>query len=87
MKAEISPYTLSGTTYSVMSDVHDNTAMPIDFHKVAESVSVAASHIKEAAVPDVESQIQNQSATEGTLRQLWKGIVEDVMGKPSGKTV
>ena len=80
MKPEISGFSLSGSTYSHMSDVHDNTSMPIDFHKIADSISDATATIKQATTEPV-------AESDGTLKQFWKGIVEDVMGKPNNKTV
>ena len=78
MKAEIS--TMSGnSTFSPMADVHDNSAMPIDFHALADKISAAADSTLKQAVPVVEEQA-------GVMRTLWNGIVEDVMGRSSSSS-
>jgi len=88
MKPEIISMTLGSgkQTYSAMSDVHDNSSMPIDFHAVADSVSVASANtVKEVkqAVSSTASAITSDE--EGGLKQFFKGIVDDVMGKGSKK--
>ena len=78
MKAEIS--TMSGnSSFSPMADVHDNSAMPIDFHALADKISAAADSTLKQAVPVVEEQA-------GVMRTLWNGIVEDVMGRSSSSS-
>lgn len=55
--------------YSPLSDVHDNNAMPIDFHAMADKVAAATKRMK---VP-VEEQA-------GLLKQLWSDMIDDVLG-------
>ena len=62
-----------------MADVHDNSAMPIDFHALADKISAAADSTIKQAVPAVEEQA-------GVMRTLWNGIVEDVMGRSSSSS-
>ena len=54
---------------SVMSDVHDNTAAPVDFHELAEKLETAAAAVKQRA-----------EQGQGTMKQLWEGVVEDIFG-------
>lgn len=70
MRAQISSLH-ADSTHSAISDVHDNNAVLIDFHTVADSVTSATSKIADRAgiAPDV-----------GTLRQFWDGVVEDIIG-------
>lgn len=89
MKPDIITMTLSSgkQTFSPMADVHDNGAMPIDFHAVADSVSTAtANTVKEVKEAVSSTSTAASAEEEGDLRQFFKGIVEDVMGK-SGKKV
>lgn len=54
---------------SVMSEVHDNTAAPVDFHALAERMQGTVGKVKERA-----------RESQGTMRQLWEGVVDDVFG-------
>ena len=82
MKPEIISVTLGSgrQTYSAMADVHDNSAMPIDFHAVADSVSTATAHtvsgVKDA-VSSASSSVKSESEGEGGLKQFFKGILGD----------
>lgn len=57
---------------SAMADVHDNTAVHIDFLKVADSLGSVA-----VKVAEEEERVLPQVSTIGSL---WAGLVEDVMG-------
>jgi len=88
MKPDIISMTLGSgkQTYSAMSDVHDNSSMPIDFHAVADSVSIATANTVKEVKSAVSSTSTAVSSDEGGgLRQFFKGIVDDVMGRGSKK--
>lgn len=68
MRAEVSSMS-HDAIYSPLSDVHDNNAMPIDFHAMADKVAAATKRMK---VP-VEEQA-------GLLKQLWSDMIDDVLG-------
>ncbi|KAF2229945.1 hypothetical protein EV356DRAFT_520446 [Viridothelium virens] len=54
-----------------MAEVHDNSAAPIDYHTLADVVSGTASKLS--------------SATKGgTLREVWDGFLDDLLGPKSG---
>lgn len=55
---------------SNFSEVSDNTAMPIDFHAMAERVAAASQKVARAPAAEQTS----------ILKQLWNGIVEDFRG-------
>jgi len=54
---------------SAMHEVHDNSAMDIDFHGMAERTA--------ATVKKMESQVEEQA---GVVKQLWNGLLDDVFG-------
>ncbi len=54
---------------SAMSDVQDNSAHAVDFHEVAERMNMTAKKVEE----EVE-------VAGGMVRQIWKGLVDDVFG-------
>lgn len=85
MKAEINSMASDPeAAYSPVAEVHDNTALPIDFHAVADSVSLAATKTMNAASP---SSVMSAMSSEqpGILTQLWKGIVDDFRGPAKQK--
>jgi len=87
MRAEINSMASDPhAAFSPMADVHDNTAHPIDFHAVADSVSLAASKTAEKVVPSsvVEAVSGDQP---GIFRQLWNGVVEDIRGPSKQKVI
>ncbi|KAI9664464.1 MAG: hypothetical protein M1821_005910 [Bathelium mastoideum] len=55
-----------------MAEVHDNSAAAIDYHSLADVMSGAASKLRGAA------------AEEGTVRQVWNGFLDDLLGPRSG---
>lgn len=57
-----------------MAEVHDNNAMPIDFHAMSERITAATKKVQEP----VQEQI-------GTMKQLWNGLVEDFLGPKQSK--
>lgn len=57
-----------------MSEVHDNNAANVDFHEVAERLEGVVKGMEEV-VKDVKSDAP------GVVRQLWDGVVEDMLGK------
>lgn len=69
MKPTISTMSADTSNIHAMSEVHDNSAAPIDFHAISESVVRATNKIK---APVVEQG--------GVLKTLWDGIVEDIRG-------
>lgn len=57
-----------------MSDVHDNNAMAVDFHEIAEKL--------EGVVEDAKEMGREVGKGEpGVVRQLWDGMVDDVLGR------
>ena len=54
---------------SAMSDVHDNTAVGVDYGALAEKMEQTASVVS-----------QRTEAAKGTVRQLWSGMLDDVLG-------
>ncbi|KAK4992439.1 hypothetical protein LTR50_001198 [Elasticomyces elasticus] len=63
---------------SQLSDIHDNGAMNIDFHAVADKVAAAADKFKHVPVAEQATMIKT----------LWNGFVDDIVGpkKPSAAT-
>lgn len=61
------------SNHSAISDLHDNNAMPIDFHAVTDRVAAVASRIKE----ETSANIVDDG---GALKQLWNGLIEDIVG-------
>ena len=57
------------STPSIMNDVHDNTAVAVDFHALAERMQGTMGKVKERA-----------RESQGTMKQLWEGVVDDVLG-------
>lgn len=87
MKAEISSMSSDPeAAFSPLADVHDNTAHPIDFHAVAESVSLAASKTAEQVAPASVAETASDDQP-GIFRQLWNGVVEDIRGPSKQKVV
>lgn len=75
-KPEISTASLD-TKLSPLSDVHDNNAVQIEFHKVVDQVNAAATK----AMSQAQALTANsRSGESGTVRSLWNGVVEDLMG-------
>ncbi|KAL9097345.1 MAG: hypothetical protein Q9165_000772 [Trypethelium subeluteriae] len=54
-----------------MAEVHDNSAAPIDYHTLADVVAGTASKLSSAT-------------KEGTLREVWNGFLDDLLGPKSG---
>jgi len=87
MKAEINSMSSDpDAAFSPLADVHDNTAHPIDFHAVADSVSLAASKTVKKVVPSTVVEAASNDHP-GTIRQLWNGLVEDIRGPSKQKAV
>lgn len=61
-----------------MSDVHDNNAMAVDFHEVAERLEGIA---RDARMSAEEVGTRDVDEGPGVVRQLWEGMVEDVLGR------
>ena len=57
------------TAPSAMSEVHDNTSVGIDYTALAKSM--------EDRVSDVAGRARE---TQGTVRRLWDGVVDDILG-------
>ncbi|KAK5275393.1 hypothetical protein LTR16_012521, partial [Cryomyces antarcticus] len=76
MRPTISTASADNSAVSALSDVHDNAAMPIDFHAMAEKIASATEQLKSSAVEEPV----------GMVRQVWNGFLEDLMGprKKSG---
>lgn len=87
MKAEINSMSSDPhAAFSPLADVHDNTAHPIDFHAVADSVSLAASKTVKKVVPESITDAASNHQP-GTFRQLWNGLVEDIRGPSKQKVI
>ncbi|GAB7348063.1 hypothetical protein MBLNU459_g6097t1 [Dothideomycetes sp. NU459] len=69
MRPTISTMSADTSNIHAMSEVTDNSAAPIDFHAMAESVVKATNKIK---APIVEQS--------GIVKTLWDGMVEDIRG-------
>ena len=54
---------------SAMSDVHDNTAAPVDYPNLADRLETAAAGVKASA-----------KRSQGTLGKLWEDVVDDIFG-------
>ncbi len=67
---------------SVMSDVVDNAAIQIDPFDLSSSVEKAARKMTGGNVVGEES----GETKKGVLREVWDGLVEDLMGGPRLKT-
>ena len=55
-----------------MAEVHDNSAAEIDYHRLADAVSGAASKFAGATAKD------------GPWRRVWEGFLDDLLGPKSG---
>lgn len=60
-----------------MSDVHDNNAMTVDFHEMAEKLEGVVKGVSEA-VRDTKMEAP------GVVKQIWAGMVDDVFGSKKG---
>jgi len=69
MKPTISTMSADTSNIHAMSEVHDNSAAPIDFHAMAESVVKVTNKIKAPLVDE-----------SGIMKTLWNGLVEDIRG-------
>ncbi|KAJ9642408.1 hypothetical protein H2201_004801 [Coniosporium apollinis] len=75
MEPQIFTVAADGTHISApaaMSDVHDNTAMNIDFEGMANRAT------KTVTGKSVEEQV-------GTVRQVWNGLLDDLFGPKASK--
>ena len=58
---------------SAMVDVHDNTAVDVDFHEVASRFSVGAAA---GELAGTSSPLRER----GGLKQIWDGFLDDLLG-------
>ncbi|TKA80612.1 hypothetical protein B0A49_02044 [Cryomyces minteri] len=70
MRPTISTASADNSAVSALSDVHDNAAMPIDFHAMAEKITSVTEQLKSSAIEEPV----------GMVRQVWNGFLEDLMG-------
>ncbi|KAL9058520.1 MAG: hypothetical protein Q9162_001675 [Coniocarpon cinnabarinum] len=54
---------------SVMSDVHDNNSVRVDYGALADKMEQTASQVSDKA-----------RDTQGTVKQIWNGMVDDIFG-------
>ena len=79
MRPEISTATLERGHIATMTEVHDNNAVDIDFHGMAEKVLSATGASQKASNSD-------GNAESGIVSTIWKGFIEDVTSKPAAKS-
>ena len=68
MRPEISTATEEDGHISAMSEVHDNGAVDIDFHGIAQQVLSGS------------STQSTSNGEDGITKTIWDGLVEDILG-------
>lgn len=68
---------------SAMSDVHDNSAVEIDFHGLADRLSSATAAFQRSVTRHRGNEVETGQST---LKQLWNGLLDDMLGARKGAT-
>lgn len=79
MRPTISTASLDSTHISAPSafaEVHDNSAMKIDFHDMADKVTSTVKKVADA----------EPAEKTGVLKELWNGFLDDVFGAKQKKS-